>query len=294
MYDVIGLHNNDFVSVHNTPTFKTIVNEEKVNLVEQLQTTLSLEKMLEIFSMEVAKIVNFNSLSFLYEEEEVKVRGSTNAEFISEFPIKVENIEIGQIVYQSSTPISNIAKRQLGVIHSKVAYSLRNGVLYEKMQRLALKDSLTSLGNRRYFDETIVRMIQQAERSQMPFVLMLLDLDNFKQVNDKFGHQEGDKILQEFAQGLNDSVRGNDIIFRFGGDEFAILLDNCSGQTANIVASRVRHICSTHNNLARHGISASIGCAKWQNADSEKTLFSRADNALYNAKEAGKNCMKIA
>ncbi|WP_233520610.1 GGDEF domain-containing protein [Flocculibacter collagenilyticus] len=294
MLDVVSVSNNEYLHVPSVSSYAMQENADKTSLIELLQTTLELPRLLEIFSMEAAKITAFNGLSFLYEGTEITVRGSNKGNLIHEFPLMVEDEVIGHLIYHTSEPINAIAKMQLATLHQKLGYPLRNAITFEKVQRYALVDSLTGLGNRRYFDETQERMQQRAARNDAPYVLMLLDLDNFKQVNDRYGHQAGDVVLSQFAQALKGMVRGNDTLFRFGGDEFAILLDNCDSNTANLVAQRIKLFSSTNEVMRMYQVSSSIGCARWKQEDNCRTIFSRADNALYTAKTAGKDCMKIA
>jgi diguanylate cyclase (GGDEF)-like protein len=174
--------------------------------------------------------------------------------------------------------------------------AIRNALQHSKMKDLAMRDGLTGLFNRRIFDETLA---QQAKSPNMrPVSLLLFDIDNFKQVNDTFGHQSGDQVLKSFARILKESCRGHDLIARFGGEEFAIILSQTKAATAHAIAQRIR------NRLAKTvftfggrqiRITASIGLATCQKGDTIFTanLVKQADQALYQAKRTGKNkvCM---
>ncbi len=107
-----------------------------------------------------------------------------------------------------------------------------------RLQQLALKDSLTDLGNRRNFDDQFERAVQLANRRKEACALILLDLDNFKQTNDNFGHPAGDDVLIAVADAMRQTLRASDRLFRFGGDEFAILLTADDALSAELVAHR--------------------------------------------------------
>ena len=121
---------------------------------------------------------------------------------------------------------------------------------------------------------------------------MLLDLDNFKQVNDNFGHKIGDDVLQEFANVLRSSVRGTDSIFRFGGDEFALLIDDPEFTTNKVIADRIMSLVSQSGLMTQYDVTSSIGYTLANNQDCENEVFARADKGLYKAKAAGRSCAR--
>jgi diguanylate cyclase (GGDEF)-like protein len=157
-----------------------------------------------------------------------------------------------------------------------------------------MKDYLTSLGNRANYDETLHRLISQANRYERGFGLLVIDLDKFKQVNDKFGHSNGDKVLISCADTLRYCLRDTDFPFRFGGDEFCCLLADSGEQTNIVIAQRIQHAVKDNAVLKKHGVSCSIGSSNYLAGDSENSIFTRADTALYAAKQAGRNCYRTA
>ncbi|QWK23208.1 MAG: GGDEF domain-containing protein [Thermus antranikianii] len=145
----------------------------------------------------------------------------------------------------------------------------------------ALTCPLTGLPNRRALEMALEREAARVERGEAPFALVLLDLDDFKQVNDTCGHQEGDRLLKEVAQYLVTHVRQGDLVGRWGGEEFALLLPKTPGEEAMQVAERLRQ------GLKRLGVTGSFGVAVYEG--DLKDLFQKADRALYLAKEGGKD-----
>ncbi|WP_038047318.1 GGDEF domain-containing protein [Thermus caliditerrae] len=145
----------------------------------------------------------------------------------------------------------------------------------------ALTDPLTGLPNRRALEMALEKEAARVERGEKPFSLILLDLDDFKRVNDEKGHPEGDRLLQEVARHLVAHVRRGDLVARFGGEEFAILLPATDCLRAERLAERLKE------GLAARGVTASFGVALYQG--SLEALLQKADQALYRAKGLGKN-----
>ena len=170
--------------------------------------------------------------------------------------------------------------------------AIRNAREHSRIKDLAMRDGLTELFNRRIFDETLTQKVKCPDTR--PVSLLIIDLDDFKQVNDTFGHQAGDQVLKTFAKILKESCRGQDMVARFGGEEFAIILSQTKAATAHAIAQRIR------NRLAKTvftfddrqlRLTASIGLAASQKGNSIFTanLVKQADRALYQAKRTGKN-----
>lgn len=166
--------------------------------------------------------------------------------------------------------------------------------LFLETKRLSITDALTGLYNTRYFYKTLDLEIARTNRYDSPFSLILFDIDNFKQMNDTYGHQAGDEVLQEIAQILRSVSRETDTIVRYGGEEFIIILPNTLEEETIFLANRIRNIVQDHqfckNSLERVRITLSSGIASYpKNAKDAKSLLNAADSALYAAKAAGKN-----
>ncbi|HIE05366.1 MAG TPA: GGDEF domain-containing protein [bacterium (Candidatus Stahlbacteria)] len=173
-------------------------------------------------------------------------------------------------------------------------YSDRLIRLYDRVNALSLTDGLTSIYNRRYFSIRIKEEIERAARYSRELSLLLLDIDNFKQYNDRYGHRYGDEILVILAQCLKDRIRGPDFIARYGGDEFAILLPEVGKKKAIQIAERLRsdfEDCPLQKSLKDDGlVTITIGVASFPaDATDESSLIERADQALYRAKRRGRN-----
>jgi diguanylate cyclase (GGDEF)-like protein len=175
----------------------------------------------------------------------------------------------------------------------QVAIALENARLFEDVQNLALTDPLTGLYNRRGLFEIGHIEFTRTHRLERPFSAIMIDIDHFKLVNDEYGHPVGDQVLQFLASELHSTVRGSDIVGRYGGEEFAIFLSGSDGKAAMDLAKRLR---TTIENTPFHVVdqeiklTISLGVAEHnENSPNLETLVARADQALYVAKHKGRN-----
>ncbi|WP_433885177.1 sensor domain-containing diguanylate cyclase [Pseudomonas vranovensis] len=182
-----------------------------------------------------------------------------------------------------------------------VVLSLLNAMVkrhQDNIEALATLDSLTGLPNRRGFDLLAAQALQEAQREPKPLIALLIDLDHFKALNDTHGHLAGDEVLRQFAQVLEECLRHADIICRWGGEEFIVLLKDTDSQYAAAVAEKIRSkteaLAFTYAEQPIH-LTASIGLSNLQADDTLHSLIARADRALYRAKQSGRNrvCSEI-
>jgi diguanylate cyclase (GGDEF)-like protein len=157
-------------------------------------------------------------------------------------------------------------------------------------EKLANTDPLTGAYNRRYLNEFSTDYLKIVKREKNDFSLLVVDLDDFKRINDTYGHEGGDEVLIEFVKISRDTIRENDFIVRFGGDEFIILLPNTTMNNAKILANKIINNINEHNMRSKINFSISIGIAGYEANDLNiDDIILRADNSLYEAKKAGKN-----
>ncbi len=170
------------------------------------------------------------------------------------------------------------------------ADSLREN--FNENLEMVVADPLTGLGNRRYFDRTVDPLFDELETKSTPFSIMVFDIDHFKRVNDILGHDMGDQILKEVAARLVTNMRAIDVVSRYGGEEFMIAMPNTNADKALIAADRVRSlIAGTPIFVDGEAlqITTSVGVAEVEQGESLRDVFKRADDALYKAKESGRN-----
>ena len=178
--------------------------------------------------------------------------------------------------------------RRLEELALRAGPAIENARRFREARQLADLDGLTGLHNRRYFHETLAREVARAHRYNRKAALIVFDLDDFKDVNDRIGHLAADAVLAEAAERVRDVVRSADIACRVGGDEFAVILPESGLQDAQRLYARIQGIVSDRPIGGAGRLRLSAGLAELQSGDDSVAFFERADEALYRAKEAGK------
>lgn len=223
--------------------------------------------------------------------------GSDSSHSLVCVPLKSKGKVIGVMEFGNNDDSEPFTKNDIDLL-MKISYyislAIERVALYQKMAELAVTDDLTKLFNSRYLNRTIEVEIQRSERSKTSVSLIFMDLDNFKQVNDNFGHLMGSKVLVEVGQILMKSLRSIDIIARYGGDEFVIVLPQTIPEAAMKVAERVRKLIEKNIFLKKDGynirLTASFGVASYpRNAKTKEELIKLADEAMYKVKSYTKN-----
>jgi diguanylate cyclase (GGDEF)-like protein len=179
--------------------------------------------------------------------------------------------------------------RRLEELAERVAPAIENARRFREARQLADLDSLTGLHNRRYFHETLAREVDRALRYQRRLSLVIVDVDGFKEINDRIGHLAGDAVLAEIADRIRQVVRSADIPCRVGGDEFAVIVPEVEVGQARQLVGRIQRAVSAQP-IARAGrVKVSAGVADLQPNDSPTSLFERGDESLYAAKHVAHN-----
>jgi two-component system cell cycle response regulator len=209
-------------------------------------------------------------------------------------PVAIDDTAFGVAVaewgggQESRIPVLTVHAFAEASMHAALA--LRNADLLREVERLATRDALTGVANRRLFDESLEREIARAARLVTPLSLIVLDVDHFKQVNDSYGHQTGDLVLREVADALVSQTKALDVVARLGGDEFVILLPGCAHDDALGVAERVRRELARRGGNAPMTMSAGVATYPLHAVDGD-ALVSAADASLYEAKRRGRDCV---
>lgn len=183
------------------------------------------------------------------------------------------------------------ARRLIEIVAGHLGLALDRARLYTELHRQAVTDELTQLYNRRYLLQCLQIEHERARETQQPLGVVVVDLDRFKQINDTYGHVAGDRALCQVARVLRSAVRNKDIVGRWGGEEFCVLLPEAPLAEVQRVAERLRERLA-HDELAEAGvrqITASVGVAMLSSDDTVDDLFGRADHAAYAAKREGSN-----
>src|SRR3954471_16347052 len=221
------------------------------------------------------------------------------------FPLSCRGRRVGALVALDRDPSAREPRvaapilRAVRVLLEPASVALDNAQLLKRAEALSVTDDLTHLYNSRYLNSVLRRETKRASRSGRPLSLLFIDLDGFKAVNDTHGHLCGSRALVEAAAVIRGSARETDIVSRFGGDEFALVLPDTGGEGAFAVGERIRERICAHKFLARDGLNlhltASVGVATLPDvAASADELVQAADKAMYGVKDSGKNGIQPA
>lgn len=271
------------------------LSDELFRLTQRLQTSLELEQVLEIFFQQLQQHVNIGGMVYTSPCKQHIKLGRPNIHHV-DYQLSRQTAEgddgLGSVVFSRA---KRFAEHELILIESflgPLIYPLRNALLYRQALAAAMCDPLTQTGNRAAMSNALQREIQLANRYQQALSMMVIDIDHFKSVNDNYGHAAGDDVICNVAKAITTVCRETDLTFRFGGEEFVVLLNKTDAAGARVIAERVRrHIASLNTQSDQHAISvtASIGTAELNQDDNGESLFERADSALYKAKQQGRN-----
>jgi len=210
-------------------------------------------------------------------------------------PLKIRGDVIGVLDIESDKlgAFSDKDLRMFSVFASQAAIAIENARLFDETKALSLTDGLTKAANRRHFDLMLESELKKARGYSRPLSLAMIDLDDFKQYNDKYGHLAGDKMLINIAHALKKNVRDTDFVARYGGEEFVIIFPETNNALAVRVSERIRRAVESvlqMKKTVRNRMTISVGVASFPaNADNQIDLIHTADKALYRAKQLGKN-----
>ncbi len=195
-------------------------------------------------------------------------------------PVFVRSMKVGDntmLVFEKSAEIAYSA--ELAEMHNRIV----------ELEKLSSTDRLTGAWNRGHFDKTLAIELSRSVRYHQPVVLVLLDIDYFKDVNDKYGHAVGDEVLREIVKVVRTNIRTSDMLFRWGGEEFAILVPSTAYRSGATLAETLRTKIEQHEMATAGRVTISLGVAEHVSGESESSWFGRADEALLAAKKAGRN-----
>jgi diguanylate cyclase (GGDEF)-like protein len=199
----------------------------------------------------------------------------------------------------SDAHLSESTQRLAKTLAEHAALALANLNLRETLRMQSVRDPLTGLYNRRYMEESLERELRRSTRKKSPVGVMMLDVDHFKRFNDSFGHEAGDSVLQTMANLLRTQIRGEDVVCRYGGEEFTLILPEASlektRERAEQLREAVKRVVSNFRGQSLEAVTLSIGVASFpENGNTGEALLRAADLALYQAKEQGRDRVMVA
>jgi diguanylate cyclase (GGDEF)-like protein len=263
----------------------------------QLQTSLEPQRILGLFFREIQRIVPLDALSYEHQPSDLRLQFGARGHHSISYSLSHEGEQLGELVFRRNQRFSEEEQGNLESLLSTLLFPMRNALLYRAATQSALRDPLTDTGNRIAMDQTLEREIEMSRRHSQPLSLLMLDIDHFKQINDTYGHSAGDEVLKAVAASIKNQLRNVDMVFRFGGEEFLILLSNTSREAAAMIGERLRFAAQAQDYEAEGKmieLTVSIGCSTLLPGESAESLLRRADSALYVAKREGRNRLAMA
>ncbi len=272
------------------------LNGRALEMSAVLQTTLETSELIPLFAKQAGRIVPFEGLSFRNRPANLDVLIGREPPHTAAYQIRCDQQLLGDIRFFRSHRFS---ERELVILEDSLIaliYPLRNCLQYHAAVQASLMDALTSVKNRAAFDQSLRREVDLAHRRKNPLSLILLDVDFFKRINDTHGHAAGDLALRTIARSTGESVRSSDILFRYGGEEFVVLLSGTDTAGAALLAERIREDIerTVIGFLGKDPVTVSLGVASLLPREDGQALFRRSDEALYRAKQNGRNRVEMA
>jgi diguanylate cyclase (GGDEF)-like protein len=263
----------------------------------RLQTSLEAERILELFYSEVQRLVPLSALTYQLASCGLQIELGERPSHSAGYRLNHQGEFLGELTFRRNQRFSEDELGQLESLLASLLFPLRNALLYRAALQTALRDPLTETGNRIAMEQTLKREIDLARRTLQPLSVLMVDIDYFKRINDSHGHMIGDEALKAVATALKESLRNVDMVFRYGGEEFMVLLSNTNPEAASMVGERLRLAVLGIQYLVENraiALSVSLGCATLLPGESKESLLRRADTALFVSKRDGRNRLSMA
>jgi diguanylate cyclase (GGDEF)-like protein len=289
-------------SEENFPPISPDVVEEKaeksqdltprvLELSGLLQTTLEINELIALFSSELGRHLKFDGLHYRFENLDIEIKLGRKEVHSCAYELTVAGEHLGGAQFFRDTPFTRPELVTAENLLSALLYPLRNTLLYQKALRSASMDPVTGIKNRVAMESTVKREINLARRNQAPLSFIMMDLDHFKKINDRYGHLYGDQALFAAAQCVQETIRDSDLVFRYGGEEFLVTLTGTDLDGASLLAERIRQkIEQLEPDLDKKiKMTASFGVVSMRDEEDAEQVYQRVDDALYKAKKGGRN-----
>lgn len=261
-----------------------------------LQTTLDTAELIGLFAQQAKPAIPFEGLSFINQEFDLSTEIGHASEHTYSYHLVAHNEKLGELRLSRKWELSTEESQIFEYLLCSLVYPLRNALRYHQAVTAAIKDPLTGVYNRANLEESLQREASLSRRYNRPLAMIVLDIDHFKSINDTLGHASGDCAIRAVAEQTNSVIRSTDILFRYGGEEFVVLLNNTDQSGATLLAERIRKSIEELHCVCQSGkpirMTISLGVAELNQEDDCKSFFNRADQALYLAKKSGRNCVR--
>jgi diguanylate cyclase (GGDEF)-like protein len=277
---------------NNTFEATKAVNLHHYDISSALQTTLEFNDLISIFSSKIATMIPHSAYVYTNKEFDLEVKSGVFTRHSCSYVITIEQQQLGELKLMRNHRFSDADLKLLETLLCCLIYPLKNATLFHQALKMAYTDPLTQANNRASFNDSINREISLAKRSTKNLSLIFFDIDHFKTINDLYGHDCGDITLASSAKWIKENLRDSDIFFRYGGEEFVILLSDTDAHGAQLLAERIRTSIERHTiayGMETIRITASLGISTLHADDNIESFVRRADEAMYAAKNRGRN-----
>lgn len=264
-------------------------------LLSRLQTSLDPAEVLRMYFEELGAWLGLSGLD--WRDGHGEMRFGRRARCRHVYRVSIGQEFLGELTAMRREALSEPERAVLEQSTGLLIYPLRNALLYQQVFRAARQDALTGLGNRAALDAGLRRELDLAHRHGEPLTIILLDIDRFKSINDSYGHLAGDQVIAQLAALLTQAARASDLLFRYAGDEFIVLMARTALEGAITAAHRLREQVDAAGFIykqQRLPVRISLGVALAADHETPESLFERADKALLAAKRGGRDRVKVA
>jgi len=281
---------------NNTFEASKAVNLHHYDISSALQTTLEFDELISIFSKKIKTLIPHNGFAYENNEFNLNISQGIVTKHSCTYALKVEDMQLGSLKIMRRQQFENEEIKLLESLLCSLIYPLKNATLFNQALKMAYTDPLTKTNNRMAFSDSLQREIKLSHRNVRHLSIIFFDIDHFKQINDSYGHECGDIVLASAANSIKEAVRGSDIVYRYGGEEFVIILSDTTLDGATVMAERIRS--KIENHTIAYGmdiikLTASLGVSTLRGNDTAESLIKRADNAMYLAKDKGRNQIQV-
>lgn len=284
-YSTILLTNDNKINIKIT----NIYNEGALKILED---NIDCEKLREVAQKSISILENN------VDDEKYPFANGRGIQSMLCIPLSSKNENYGLVLVEQerSEAFDDEHLKFLTAIGNQISVALENVGLYEKMQKMATTDALTKIYNRLYFNEMLSKEMSKADKDKYPMCISIFDIDHFKQFNDTYGHLFGDLVLKTIARLAKENIREQDLVARFGGEEFVIIMPNTNINDAVALIEELRQKIGSYHvkeGSISASVTASFGIASYpEHGKTEAEVLSAADTALYKAKTEGRNCVR--
>jgi len=264
----------------------------RLQLFSHLQTTLEVEQIISIFHRHLKQIFPVSGIQYSNGDKIIDYQCGNTTKHRANYQLMMQKTEYGDITFTRGKRFSEKELTFLESIMDVIIFPLHNALKYREALATAMIDPLTGLNNRGAMAITLNREVERARRHEDQFVsVVMIDVDHFKDTNDRYGHLAGDDVLRQVAHSIQKTIRGSDACFRYGGEEFLVCVTNSTLGLSRCVAERIRMAIAEQVRLPDRArpVTASFGIAHYSNESDWPELVARADKALYAAKQQGRN-----